>query len=63
MPHATLRQPIILTATEFAGFIRSIEHHPDRWDWAQSTLDYCRYRLHELTAELLADDAGLAVMA
>jgi len=58
-----LRQPIVLTATEFAGFIGSLETHLDRWDWPQSTLDYCRFRLHELTAELLAGELGTAVAA
>ncbi len=61
MRQTTLRQPIILAATEFANFVRSIETHPDRWDWAQSTLDYCRYRLHELAGEILTADTGTAV--
>ncbi len=61
MSHRILCQSEALAATEFAGFIRSIETHPGRWNWPQSTLDYCRYRLAELAGDLLATDTGTAV--
>jgi hypothetical protein len=60
MPHTTLCLPITFAATEFVGFIRSIERRPDRWDWPQSTLDYLRFRLHELTVEMLAAEVAVA---
>jgi hypothetical protein len=61
MQYTALCLPITLAATDFAGFVRSIEHHPDRWVWPQTSLEYCRYRLHELTGDLLSADTGTAV--
>ncbi len=63
MQYTALRQPIILAATEFAGFIGSIETHADRWDFPASTAAYLRFRVGELTAELVDEATGTAVVA
>ncbi len=60
MSHRTLRQPIA-TATIFAGWLHAIEIDPSAWDFPASTAVYLRLRIADFAADLLADDAGLAV--
>ncbi len=62
MRHATLRQPIT-TATLFIGWLHDIECDPALWDWPTSTAAYLRFRVGELTAELVDGATGTAVVA
>ncbi len=46
-------------ATLYAGWLASIETHPSRWQWPTSTGAYLRYRIGELTAEMLAAEVAV----
>lgn len=62
MTHTTLRQPIT-TVSLFIGWLHDIELDPAGWDFPASTAAYLRLRIGDLAADMLADDAGLAVAA
>ncbi len=60
MSHQTLCQSETI-ASLYLGWLASIEQHPSRWQWPTSTAQYLRFRLKELTGEMLASGADVAV--
>jgi len=51
------------TATLYSGYLASIRHDPDRWEWPTSTVQYLQHRIDTIARELVQAGATEGLVA